>query len=205
MDSSHPALVLTPQKKEILAVARNLLAQYGYDGLSIRELAHQSGLATATIYHHFRDKEDILLHVLEYDALSVHQRNSAIVESSLPVVEKFYALLRSHLEMLHENRLIALSTVQRLKAMEHHIPWFIERILPRLLEPLAAVFEQGMTQGVFRTIDSHKTAITTLGMMHSLCSFCLAMNIDEVSEESQEMITHIGDIVLHGVTVHATE
>ncbi len=202
MDSSHPELVLTPQKKEILAVARNLLAQYGYDGLSIRELAHQAGLATATIYHHFRDKEDILLHVLEYDAISANQRHSAIVESSLPVVEKLHVLLRSHLEMLHENRLIALSTVQRLKTMEHHIPWFAERILSLLLQPLVAVFEQGKAQGLFRPIDSHKTAITTLGMMHSLCAFCLAMNREPTSEE---MVDHIADIVLHGVTVQTAK
>ena len=198
MDSSHPALVLTPQKKEILAVARNLLAQYGYDGLSIRELANQAGLATATIYHHFRDKEDILLHVLEYDALAAYEHNNSIVEGSLPIVEKFYALLRSYTKMLHENRLTALSTAQHLKSMKHHVPWFIERILPLLLEPLVAVFEQGMSQKVFRPIDSKKTAITTLGMMHSLCSFRVAMNIDATNEE---MVAHIGDVVLHGVTV----
>jgi AcrR family transcriptional regulator len=187
---------LTPQKEEIIRAASDLIAQYGYDGLSIRELANRSGLATATIYHHFRDKEDIFLHVLEQDAIAVETRCMTIVQSEEPVLAKLRHLIQLHVAMMDENRLTAIANIRRLKTMDKTMPWFMERILPRLLLPLVAVVDQGVQKQVFRPVDGKLTAITILGMMHSLCSFKMAIYGRTLSEA---LIDHICELVVHGI------
>jgi len=194
-----PPITFTPQKVEIIAAARDLLSQYGYDGLSIRELAQRSGLATATIYHHFRDKEDILLHVLEYDALTAHTCAMDIASSEQDVVTKLQTLIRGHVLMFNENRLTFVSSVRRLETMEKMKYWFQTRMLPQLLEPFVAIIEQGVQQGVFRAIDSRMTAVAMLGMCHSLCTFSLLLVEQDMTEV---IVAHVQDLVMHGVSAY---
>ena len=48
----------------ILAGARRLIDQDGWDKLTIRRLAAEIGIAPTTLYHHVQDKEDLLLLLL---------------------------------------------------------------------------------------------------------------------------------------------
>jgi AcrR family transcriptional regulator len=48
----------------ILAGARRLIDQDGWDKLTIRRLAAEIGVAPTTLYHHVQDKEDLLLLLL---------------------------------------------------------------------------------------------------------------------------------------------
>jgi AcrR family transcriptional regulator len=187
---------VSPQKAELIAAAQELIAQYGYDGFSIRDLAHKSGVATATIYHHFRDKEDIFLHVLEFDAQAVHSRAMQIVRSDQDVLTKLQELLHSHSRMLYENRMIAISTMRRIKSMEDRMEWFVQRILPKLSEPLMLVIAQGVAQRVFRPVDTQLAALSLLGLLHQHCMFSLVLNTEDREET---IVTHVSDLFLYGM------
>jgi AcrR family transcriptional regulator len=56
-------------RAEILAAARRLIDENGWEKLTIRGLAGELGIGATTLYHHVRDKEDLLLLLLtEYAA-----------------------------------------------------------------------------------------------------------------------------------------
>ena len=48
----------------ILEAARVLLTEHGYEKMSMDDLAHQVGIAKATLYQHFPSKEDVLIGVV---------------------------------------------------------------------------------------------------------------------------------------------
>ncbi|MEU4392476.1 TetR/AcrR family transcriptional regulator [Kribbella sp. NPDC023855] len=48
-------------RAQILAGARRLIDRDGWERLSIRQLAAELGIGPTTLYHHVRDKEDLLL------------------------------------------------------------------------------------------------------------------------------------------------
>jgi AcrR family transcriptional regulator len=48
-------------RAQILAGARQLIAREGWEKLTIRQLAAEIGIGPTTLYHHVRDKEDLLL------------------------------------------------------------------------------------------------------------------------------------------------
>lgn len=52
-------------RSEILAGARELIDRDGWQALTIRTLARQLGVGAATIYHHVRDREDLLVQLLD--------------------------------------------------------------------------------------------------------------------------------------------
>jgi AcrR family transcriptional regulator len=51
-------------RAEILSAARKLIDQDGWEKLTIRRLAGELGIGATTLYHHVRDKEDLLLLLL---------------------------------------------------------------------------------------------------------------------------------------------
>jgi AcrR family transcriptional regulator len=51
-------------KNKILDVTRDLLLAQGYKITTIRQVIEKAGIKTGTLYHFFRDKEDILLHLV---------------------------------------------------------------------------------------------------------------------------------------------
>ena len=52
------------KKKVILLAATALFSEKGYDGASIAELSKMTGAAGGTIFHHFKNKEDLFLNIL---------------------------------------------------------------------------------------------------------------------------------------------
>ncbi|MGI5159883.1 TetR/AcrR family transcriptional regulator [Microbispora sp. CA-102843] len=48
-------------RAQILAAARRLIDRDGWEQLTIRRLATELGIGTMTLYHHVRDKEELLL------------------------------------------------------------------------------------------------------------------------------------------------
>lgn len=52
-------------KKEIIDAARQLFLEEGYQHVSMRKIASKIGYTPTTIYIYFKNKEEILLHLLE--------------------------------------------------------------------------------------------------------------------------------------------
>lgn len=52
-------------RDRIVAEARGLFAERGFDGATIGEIARRAGIAEGTIYRHFKDKKDLLMACVE--------------------------------------------------------------------------------------------------------------------------------------------
>jgi AcrR family transcriptional regulator len=64
-------------RPEILAAARRLIDRDGWEKLTVRRLAAELGIGATTLYHHVRDKEDLLL-------LLLNEYAGQIVQPALP-------------------------------------------------------------------------------------------------------------------------
>lgn len=53
-------------KEKIFDVSVDLFSKFGYDGVSIRQIASEVGIKESSIYNHYKSKEDILNSILEY-------------------------------------------------------------------------------------------------------------------------------------------
>jgi len=51
--------------EQILAAARVVISRDGWERLTMRGLAAEAGVGAPTLYHHVRDKEDLLVHLLD--------------------------------------------------------------------------------------------------------------------------------------------
>lgn len=59
------------EKQRILGEALNIIAESGYEGLTMRKLGQRLGIAAKTIYNYFENKDEVYLQVamMDFDAL----------------------------------------------------------------------------------------------------------------------------------------
>ena len=55
-------------REQILAAARRIIERDGFEKLTIRRLAAELGIGPTTLYHHVRDREDLLIQMLNEQA-----------------------------------------------------------------------------------------------------------------------------------------
>jgi AcrR family transcriptional regulator len=92
----------------ILGAAVRLFAQQGYDNVSMRELAALAGCSPANLYHHYRSKYDIFVHLM-HRAMDLHVAglHAALAEHHDPV-EQLRQVLTNHLRLHMERREVRL-------------------------------------------------------------------------------------------------
>ena len=52
-------------KDQILRATKRLLKQYGYEGVSIKNICEAAGVSNGSFYHHFKSKDELMSHYVQ--------------------------------------------------------------------------------------------------------------------------------------------
>lgn len=89
------------RRENILAAARKLLAEHGVEGVTMRELAKESGVTPKTLYHLFESKEKLLLTAVEERFRYLYQMiNEAKIERG---IDRLYYIIDTSAETTRKN------------------------------------------------------------------------------------------------------
>ena len=95
----------TDRRTEIVEAAARVLAREGFENTSLKQIAEEAGIATALIHYYFRNKEELLIAVVQYlDSFFHSAWRSRIGEVSDPLermmasVESIAVMMRNHPE-----------------------------------------------------------------------------------------------------------
>lgn len=95
----------SPRRKELTRLAAQLFVQEGFDRTTVRMLAQEMGIKSGSLFHHFRDKQEILAAVIEEgteNALVIARDALARCDSGASA--RLHAMARAHLETLLTDR-----------------------------------------------------------------------------------------------------
>lgn len=81
---------------QIADAALRLFARYGYKRSSMDDIAKEAGLAKATLYLHFKGKDDVFRAMLRLLARRVEARCREVVATQAPFPEKLATLMQAH-------------------------------------------------------------------------------------------------------------
>lgn len=94
--SAGPVDELTGRVDQIAEAALRRFARYGFKRTSMDDIAREAGLAKATLYLHFRGKDDVFRAMLALTARRVESRCQAVLAAAGPFAERLAALLEAH-------------------------------------------------------------------------------------------------------------
>ncbi|MBI9092639.1 MAG: TetR/AcrR family transcriptional regulator [Desulfobacterium sp.] len=107
-------------REELLENCFKIFSQKGYSKVSIREIAKETGLSTGSIYHYFKNKEDILEQMFSYirkknfgkyqelirDVDSIEDRLKIITEFWKEHIDDYQDLMLLSIDYLRNNNSI---------------------------------------------------------------------------------------------------
>jgi AcrR family transcriptional regulator len=152
---------LEPSGKHLLDAAIECFARYGYQGASIDRIARHAGVTKGALYHHYRDKEELLFEAVsarvgefEQHVLAEVGPVSDTLASLKRVIDAcfFYATVSNHRRFIITLMVEALDVNPKLSAK-------FQRILRRMRYFLADVVRRGQADGTVRAdVDPEQTA-----------------------------------------------
>ncbi|EGQ9064204.1 TetR/AcrR family transcriptional regulator [Vibrio parahaemolyticus] len=141
------------KRDQILAAAEQLIAESGFQGLSMQKLANEAGVATGTIYRYFSDKE----HLLEEVRLNVAKRIASAVQAGvnddMPLKERYRTMWLNIWNLAGSNLNAISNRVQydSLPCTTRNKTWELER---KMFAQVDRLFNQGKEEGVFKPLDN---------------------------------------------------
>ena len=89
------------QRDKIIAVASRMMSQKGYKGASLQEISDLVGIHKTTIFHYFKNKEELLLAVLNIAIMEGAKEIELIQkDNNLPPKEKLKKAIFEHVDSL---------------------------------------------------------------------------------------------------------
>ncbi len=88
-------------KGRLLSASASLFKQKGFARTTVRDIAAEVGILSGSIFHHFPNKESILLAVMSEAIYLALARMRKAIEGESDIAKRFRGLVRCELEAIH--------------------------------------------------------------------------------------------------------
>jgi len=182
-------------RARIMREARALFTATGYAAVSMQQIADAAAVNKATLYHHFRDKEDLFVAIMGEEFAALHDRIAAAVAAGgglrlqlRRVATTVFTASPSDFGRLAADLRAHVSAERRARLLAHHgAPWQVIR--PAIARAVAA--------GEVGAVDPDLAARLFFGMVGS--QIWWSKLADEWPAPDERVAAAIADLVLDGI------
>lgn len=104
-------------KNDIIIAAADVLRRNGYDATTMKDIAAQVNLTAASLYHHFKSKDFLVLAVLEIGLERAIKLVEQIISSEKSYAEKLREMIETHIVGVTDNTAFGAAMVFEIKAL----------------------------------------------------------------------------------------
>ena len=167
--SAAPARPAGTRRAELVALASRLFREQGYHGVGMRAIAEAADMQAASLYHHFRNKEELLL-----EAIYIVDRD-LIVDQLLPILDspgthrdRLARLVRAHILHIGANRDAWWVAARELRALSPEKFEAVQVYRRQYQSRIAQHLADGARAGEFDCDDPRLTTLALLDMINGL-------------------------------------
>jgi AcrR family transcriptional regulator len=163
-------MAATPRKSkrgEILRCFTELVAERGYDEVSVRDVAEALDISKGTVLHHFRSKEAILEQINnDYMSRRLAEARDYLPELDDPV-DELQAFI-CHLMLCQQDDRAATVAFSReiRRSAEEPMMAEVRQLRDEFSAILVEILERGAKSGAFADVDPQLTAVQIFGMVN---------------------------------------
>ncbi len=173
-------------KQKILEKALELFSSYGYDSVSVGEIAKAVGIKAPSLYNHYPSKQSIFDAIVEATAaqyekdtgkIDIHVQNSAqdipvftdITEDAL--IEKVYQIFNYSLHNETISRFRRMMTIEQFRSPKL-AELYSKRYVDRVVAYHAGIFHSLIAAGEIRNEDPNTLALMYVAPVITLIGIC---------------------------------
>lgn len=189
-------LDLEQTHRKILLVASELFMEKGFKNTSTREIAERCQITQPNLYHHFKNKKELYIAVIEQLTDSVQKDLTVIIEEPLPVDEKLCKMIHVLLEKHPTNLFLMLHDMFREMEVEYRSTLYTI-FKQTYINSLAAVFTH--ENSLVQLRDGVSVDDATRFVLYNVSSI-LSIQTTYQRKTKQEDVKKFVDLMLHGLT-----
>ena len=153
-------------RDQILRAAADLFRERGSPASTVDLIATRLGMSKASLYTHFRAKEEMLAAISRETIEAFTRDLSLVLASRLPAEDKLRRVIRQHVQFVIANR----SFLTVFFGEEANLPARFARALAaqkdRYDKGVERIVQEGIRSGVFRDVPARLVVFGLLGMMN---------------------------------------
>ncbi|HEY4279608.1 MAG TPA: TetR family transcriptional regulator [Conexibacter sp.] len=151
----------------LLATAGDLFATRGFEATTTREIAAALGVSKATLYHHIRDKQELLFALIQAAQWRSLARLERIVAADADPASKLRAAIAQHVLQLTGAGVGARLLLREARALTPQRRAIVRADERSYTTELAAIVADGQRVGAFRPeLDAEVVALAVLGAVN---------------------------------------
>ncbi len=181
---------LTEKQLAIMETAEKLIADNGYDGTSIRDIAHAADVNVAMISYYFGSKEKLLQAIFERRTEYWRTNLESLIEDkSVGSFEKIYKLIDNYVEKIFNQTCFhRIMAQQQMTNEDSPIKDLILETKKGNQELIKRLIQSGQKKGDFKkNVDTALMMTTMMGTINQLLTtqhhYKVLNNLQDLSEE----------------------
>ncbi len=140
-------------RRKIIDAASTLYARKGFGATSIQEISEAANVALPVTYHYVKEKSEIMRLIME-DVLEIFQESlTKEIEGIVDPVEKLAIAVVLFLRVLDRQREKVLLLYQKSGSLDRTSKRRVMALEVKVSEIFSTIIEEGIAQGVFKTVD----------------------------------------------------
>jgi len=184
---------LEEKRLAIAHAAAELIFQNGFNETSVSQIAKKIGIGKSTIYDYFSSKDEIILMLLDEPLAEVRTRAAAIAEDQDSVVIRISKILEMHLDVLMRDKAFIFKLSFEFQRLPLSVQARHEIKRQEYQDLLIQLIEEGIKEGVFRSVDPDMVMKILLSILSSV------ILTSRPTGTPQEMLTSAIDLILKGI------
>lgn len=178
---------------ERLARAADAFAEHGFESVRIEDIAKATGIPRATLYYHFRSKENVLGFLLRSMLEEAGVAVERAVSAEAPAPERLRGVVDAHLTVMAANPATARLLAGNLTGADA-LDDIAAAIQSTFHEPVAQLLVDGIDEGSFRPVDVERVTSALFGavVVSGLRELVLASELD-IAAVGEAVVTLVLD------------
>ncbi len=151
-------------RESILAAAVQLFAEYGYHAAPLRNVARIAGIQAASIYHHFPNKQALLVEIMEVHMNRLNTQLERILREHQDPLQRLQEAISNHIRLhtTYKQEFFIIDT--EIRALEGENRTFILSLRDTYEKLIQSILRDGMERGAFRNLDSKVASYAIIAM-----------------------------------------
>lgn len=183
------------RQRQIVDKAAELFDQYGFHSTSMDDLAAAVGIRKATIYYHFRSKDEILLRIQREFLDTLFARYESRSNLELTATQSLFEIMADMLEVIDSHYAHVRSFFEYHRELSEDTRALIEEDRERYRNLVEDTIRQGVKNGEFNTSDARVTALGIFGM----CNWAYQWYSKDGQRQPREIARIFWSMVVEGL------
>jgi AcrR family transcriptional regulator len=157
-------------REKILDAAERLFARRGYSGIGLSEIAEQVGLGKSSLFHHFRNKQQLYAAVVMRILTAIEGELTRALAAGGTPAERFDRWVDTLIDLLGQHPGYARLLLRSLFEDddfdgEPEIERHVNAVLARIIDTVTTLLREGMSRGELRAASTRHTLQSLVGLI----------------------------------------